>query len=160
MSNDQIHNNLYLVVWNCKEIGKAYQVIEKWVFFKLLLQTYKQTHLGVRITVLPKILYIFYRGNLKNQINLSKSNITILNPLFSFCFRNTYHLWQPFLVVFRRLIFHLCLSSRLVGRLYTFTAHKIILKKAEWPLYLQITMFNVYFLMRLGQLLLTTRRTE
>ena len=25
-------------------------VIEKWVFFKLLLQPYKQTHLGVRIT--------------------------------------------------------------------------------------------------------------
>jgi hypothetical protein len=36
--NDQIHNNLYLVVWNCNEIGKVYQVIEKWVFFKLLFQ--------------------------------------------------------------------------------------------------------------------------
>ncbi len=34
--NDQIHNNLYLVVGNCNEIGKVYQVIEKWVFFKLL----------------------------------------------------------------------------------------------------------------------------
>jgi hypothetical protein len=34
--NDQIHNNLYLMVWNCNEIGKVYQVIEKWVFFKLL----------------------------------------------------------------------------------------------------------------------------
>ena len=48
--NDPIHNNLYLVVWNCNEIGKVYQVTEKWVFFKLLLQPYKQTHLGVRIT--------------------------------------------------------------------------------------------------------------
>ncbi len=35
---DQIHNNLYLVVWNCNEIGKVYQGIEKWVFFKLLFQ--------------------------------------------------------------------------------------------------------------------------
>ena len=77
--NDQIHNNLHLTVENSIEIGKGYQVTEKWVFFKLLLQPYKQTHLGVRITVLPKILYIFYRGNLKNQINLSKSNITISN---------------------------------------------------------------------------------
>ncbi len=34
--NDQIHNNLYLVVGNSNEIGKVYQVIEKWVFFKLL----------------------------------------------------------------------------------------------------------------------------
>jgi hypothetical protein len=61
--NDQIHNNLYLTVENSIEIGKGYQVIEKWVFFKLLLQIL-QTHLGVRITVLPKILYIyiFYRG--------------------------------------------------------------------------------------------------
>ncbi len=49
--NDQIHNNLYLAVENSIEIGKGYQVIEKWVFFKLLLQPYKQTHLGVRITV-------------------------------------------------------------------------------------------------------------
>ncbi len=91
--NDQIHNNLYLTVENSIEIGKGYQVIEKWVFFKLLLQPYKQTPLGVRITVLPKILYIFLQGKFKesNQI-LSKSNITILNtekinPLFSFCFR-------------------------------------------------------------------------
>ena len=36
MSNDQIHNNLYLTVENSIEIGKGYQVIEKWVFFKLL----------------------------------------------------------------------------------------------------------------------------
>ena len=36
--NDQIHNNLYLVVWNCNEVGKVYQVTEKWVFFKLLFQ--------------------------------------------------------------------------------------------------------------------------
>ncbi len=49
--NDQIHNNLYLTVENSIEIGKGYQVIEKWVFFKLLLQPYKQTHLGVRITL-------------------------------------------------------------------------------------------------------------
>ena len=32
------------------ENGEVYQVIEKWVFFKLLLQI-QQTHLGVRITV-------------------------------------------------------------------------------------------------------------
>ena len=30
--------------------GEGYQVTEKWVFFKLLFQSYKQTHLGVRIT--------------------------------------------------------------------------------------------------------------
>ena len=48
--NDQIHSNLYLTVENSIEIGKGYQVTEKWVFFKLLLQPYKQTHLGVRIT--------------------------------------------------------------------------------------------------------------
>jgi hypothetical protein len=36
LSNDQIHNNLYLTVENSIEIGKVYQVIEKWVFFKLL----------------------------------------------------------------------------------------------------------------------------
>jgi hypothetical protein len=36
--NDQIHNNLYLAVGNSIEIGKGYQVIEKWVFFKLLFQ--------------------------------------------------------------------------------------------------------------------------
>ena len=34
--NDQIHNNLHLTVENSIEIGKGYQVIEKWVFFKLL----------------------------------------------------------------------------------------------------------------------------
>ena len=41
MSNDQIHNNLHLTVKNSIEIGKVYQVIEKWVFFKLfqILQT-------------------------------------------------------------------------------------------------------------------------
>jgi hypothetical protein len=38
LSNDQIHNNLYLTVENSIEIGKVYQVIEKWVFFKLLFQ--------------------------------------------------------------------------------------------------------------------------
>jgi hypothetical protein len=36
--NDQIHHNLYLTVENSIEIGKGYQVIEKWVFFKLLFQ--------------------------------------------------------------------------------------------------------------------------
>ena len=36
--NDQIHNNLYLTVENSIEIGKGYQVIEKWVFFKLLFE--------------------------------------------------------------------------------------------------------------------------
>ncbi len=38
MSNDQIHNNLCLTVENSIEIGKVYQVTEKWVFFKLLFQ--------------------------------------------------------------------------------------------------------------------------
>ena len=38
MSNYQIHNNLCLTVENSIEIGKGYQVIEKWVFFKLLFQ--------------------------------------------------------------------------------------------------------------------------
>ncbi len=38
LSNDQKHNNLYLTVENSIEIGKVYQVIEKWVFFKLLFQ--------------------------------------------------------------------------------------------------------------------------
>ena len=36
--NDQIHNNLHLTVENSIEIGKGYQVIDKWVFFKLLFQ--------------------------------------------------------------------------------------------------------------------------
>ena len=65
--NDQIHNNLHLTVENSIEIGKGYQVTEKWVFFKLLLQPYKQTHLGVRITVLQKILYIFLQGKFKES---------------------------------------------------------------------------------------------
>ncbi len=38
LPNDQIHNNLYLTVENSIEIGKVYQVTEKWVFFKLLFQ--------------------------------------------------------------------------------------------------------------------------
>ncbi len=33
--NDQIHNNLYLTVETVFEIGKGYQVTEKWVFFNL-----------------------------------------------------------------------------------------------------------------------------
>ncbi len=49
MTNDQIHNNLYLTVENSIEVGKGYQVIEKWVFFKLLLQIL-QTHKEVRNT--------------------------------------------------------------------------------------------------------------
>ncbi len=76
LSNDQIHNHLCLTVENSIEIGKVYQVTEKWVLFKLLLQPYKQTHLGVGITVLPKILYIFYRGNLKNQIKFYQNQIS------------------------------------------------------------------------------------
>ncbi len=36
--NDQMHNNLHLTVENSIEIWKGYQVIEKWVFFKLLFQ--------------------------------------------------------------------------------------------------------------------------
>ncbi len=34
--NNQIHNSLYLTVGNSNEIGKVYQVMGKWVFFKLL----------------------------------------------------------------------------------------------------------------------------
>ncbi len=34
--NDQIHNSLYLTIGNRNETGKVYQVMEKWVFFKLL----------------------------------------------------------------------------------------------------------------------------
>jgi hypothetical protein len=34
--SNQIHNSLYLTVGNSNEIGKVYQVMEKWVFFKLL----------------------------------------------------------------------------------------------------------------------------
>ncbi len=75
--NDQIHNNLYLTVENSTEIGKGYQVIEKWVFFKLLLQPYKQTHLGVRITVNIKhvILVISKRKEpqLKKLTNISRT---------------------------------------------------------------------------------------
>jgi hypothetical protein len=56
--NDQMHNNLYLTVETVFEIGKGYQVIEKWVFFKLQILT----NLLVRNTVLPKILYIFLQG--------------------------------------------------------------------------------------------------
>jgi len=33
----------------------------------------------------------------------------------------------------------------------------IILEAGRWPICFQVIMFNVYFLMRLGQLLLTTR---
>jgi hypothetical protein len=47
---NQIHNSLYLTVGNSNEIGKVYPVIEKWVFFKLLLQI-QQAHLGVRTTL-------------------------------------------------------------------------------------------------------------
>ncbi len=36
----------------------------------------------------------------------------------------------------------------------------IILEAGRWPICFQVIMFNVYFLMRLGQLLLTTRLTE
>ena len=46
----------------------------------------------------------------------------------------------------------LLLSSRFFGRQYI-----IILEAGRWPICFQVIMFNVYFLMRLGQLLLTTR---
>jgi hypothetical protein len=71
--NNQIHNSLYLTVGNSNEIGKVYQVMEKWVFFKLLLQI-QQTHLGVRITVLPKIWDKFFTGefNESNQVYQNK----------------------------------------------------------------------------------------
>ncbi len=57
--NDQIHNNLYLVVWNCNEIGKVYQVIESGYSLNCYFKSYKQTHLGVRITVVSFITQWF-----------------------------------------------------------------------------------------------------
>ena len=60
------------------------------------------------------------------------------------------------MVVSRRLIIYLLLSSRLVDRQYTLQ-YIIILEAGRWPICFQVIMFNVYFLMRLGQLLLTTR---
>jgi hypothetical protein len=55
LSNDQIHNNLYLTVGNSSEIGKVYQVIEKWVFFNLLFANPTDSS-GIRITVLLKYI--------------------------------------------------------------------------------------------------------
>ena len=67
------------------------------------MQPYKQTHLGVRITVLPKILYIFYRWNLKNHIKvyqnqISQYKIQIINePLFLFFVSGIHkYIWQRF----------------------------------------------------------------
>ena len=116
-----------------------------------------QTHKEVRNTVLPKILYIFYRGNLKNQINFIKIKYhdikyRKINPLFSFVSGNS-------LVVVRRLILvFFCRHDSSVDS--TYLQYIIILEAGRWPICFQVIMFNVYFLMRLGQLLLTTRLTE
>ena len=72
--NNQIHNSLYLTVGNSNEIGKVYQVMEKWVFFKLLLQI-QQTHLGVRITELLNPLQSFH-------IQFSHKNM-FFNPTYA-----------------------------------------------------------------------------
>ncbi len=77
MSNDQIHNNLCLTVENSIEIGKVYQVTEKWVFFKLLFQILQTDSSGGKNHSPSKnTIYFFYRDNLKNQIKLYQNKIS------------------------------------------------------------------------------------
>ncbi len=45
--NNQIHNSLYLTVGKSNEIGKVYQVMEKWVFLKLLFANLTDSSGGV-----------------------------------------------------------------------------------------------------------------
>jgi hypothetical protein len=74
LSNDQIHNNLYLTVENSIEIGKVYQVIEKWVFFKLLFANLTDSSGGKNHSPSKNTIYIYFlQGKFKesNQI-LSK----------------------------------------------------------------------------------------
>ncbi len=67
--NDQIHNNLYLTVENSIEIGKGYQVIEKWVFFKLLFANLTDSSGGKNHSPSKNTIYIYFlQGNLKNHI--------------------------------------------------------------------------------------------
>ena len=56
--NDQIHNNLHLTVENSIEIGKVYQVIEKWVFFKLLFANLTDSSGGKNHKKLPQKCYL------------------------------------------------------------------------------------------------------
>ena len=80
MSNDQIHNNLCLTVENSIEIGKVYQVIEKWVFFKLLFQILQTDSSGGKNHSPSKNTIYFLQGKFKfkeSYQSLSKSNITI-----------------------------------------------------------------------------------
>jgi hypothetical protein len=69
--NDQIHNNLHLSVENSIEIGKGYQVIEKWVFFKLFQILQTDSSGGKNHSPSKNTIY-FLQGNLKNQINFIK----------------------------------------------------------------------------------------
>ena len=62
------------------------------------------------------------------------------------------------LVVFRRLIVFFCRHDSSVD--CTHLQYIIILEAGRWPICFQVIMFNVYFLMRLGQLRLSTRRTD
>ncbi len=75
MSNDQIHNNLYLTVENSIEIGKVYQGIEKWVFFKLFQILQTDSSGGKNHSPSKNTIY-FYRGNLKNQIKFYQNQIS------------------------------------------------------------------------------------
>jgi hypothetical protein len=69
--NDQIHNNLYLTVENSIEIGKGYQVIEKWVFFKLLFQILQTDSSGGKN-------HTTFRSNFKLK-HLIRLNLVITN---------------------------------------------------------------------------------
>jgi len=73
--NDQIHNNLYLVVWNCNEIGKFYQVIEKWVFFKLLFANLTDSSGGKNHSPSKNTLY-FLQGNFKESNQFYQNQIS------------------------------------------------------------------------------------
>ena len=67
--NDQIHINLYLTVGNTSEIGKVYQVIEKWVFFRLLFANPTDSSGGKNHSPSKNTIY-FLQGKFKesNQI--------------------------------------------------------------------------------------------
>jgi hypothetical protein len=83
--NDQIHNNLYLVVWNCNEIGKVYQVIEKWVFFKLLFANLTDSSGGKNHNCLEICLknyfkiWVAFKTSLNNFLQCFNGLFTILD---------------------------------------------------------------------------------
>ncbi len=94
---------------NSHEIGKVCQVIEKWVFFKLLFANLTDSSGGKNHSPSKNTIY-FLQGNLKNQINFIKIkyhniNTEQIDPLFSFCFR------QLILVVFLASIIDILLMS-------------------------------------------------